>query len=176
MQVLWARRDDKLFDVPILPLPDSDSYDEYFLFTGIGITGASLLSFSISFTRILPLSLLPSFSPYSVHIPRRWILCYVSYYSVNLKFLHFLKPIYDTFFLTFYNIFFTSWPILIFGLLEQNFTSRQLLDNLHLYRDIANNARMSWLQFFKWIVLGMFFSKKLLAFVVLTCSTLFFSI
>jgi magnesium-transporting ATPase (P-type) len=65
-----------------------------------------------------------------------------------------VQPIYDSFFLTFYNIFFTSWPILIFGLLEQNFTSRQLLDNLHLYRDIANNARMSWLQFFKWVLLG----------------------
>jgi hypothetical protein len=44
---------------------------------------------------------------------------------------------------------------LIFGLLEQNFTSRQLLENLHLYRDIANNARMSWFQFFKWTLLGM---------------------
>ncbi|XP_032795610.1 phospholipid-transporting ATPase IF-like isoform X1 [Daphnia magna] len=68
------------------------------------------------------------------------------------------QPIYDTFFLTFYNIFFTSWPILIFGLLEQNFTSRQLLENLHLYRDITNNARMSWFQFFKWTLLGLWHS------------------
>lgn len=47
---------------------------------------------------------------------------------------------------------------MIFGLLEQNFTSRQLLENLHLYRDITNNARMSWFQFFKWTLLGLWHS------------------
>ncbi len=62
-----------------------------------------------------------------------------------------LQPIYDTFFLTFFNLAFTSWPVLIFGLLEQNFTARQLLDNLHLYRDIAANSRMSWIQFLRFL-------------------------
>ena len=64
------------------------------------------------------------------------------------------QPVYDTFFLTFYNIFFTSLPILVFGLLEQNFSAGQLMANLHLYNDITNNARMSWFQFFKWNILG----------------------
>ena len=66
----------------------------------------------------------------------------------------FEQPLYDSFFLTFYNIFFTSWPILIFGLFEQNYTVDKLLGNLSLYRDITNNARMSWLQFCKWNILG----------------------
>ncbi|XP_046454878.1 phospholipid-transporting ATPase IF-like [Daphnia pulex] len=65
------------------------------------------------------------------------------------------QPVYDAFFLTFYNILFTSLPILIYGLFEQNFTAPQLLEHLHLYKDIAKNARMSWGQFFKWNLLGL---------------------
>lgn len=108
-------------------------------------------------TFITPAVFFSIFSAYSTQVLRlgsvsKWI-------DANRSpFFLFIQPIYDTFFLTFYNIFFTSWPILIFGLMEQNFTSRQLLDNLHLYRDIAKNARMSWLQFFKWILLGLWHS------------------
>ena len=76
------------------------------------------------------------------------------FYFYFFKTMLSLQPLYDSFFLTFYNIFFTSWPILLFGLFEQNFSSRQLLENLHLYHDITNNARMSWLQFFKWTAIG----------------------
>ena len=53
-----------------------------------------------------------------------------------------------------FNITFTSLPILVFGVLEQNFTDRQLLENLHLYRTITGNANMSWAQFLKWNLLG----------------------
>ena len=45
-------------------------------------------------------------------------------------------------------------PILVFGLIDQNYTSQQLLTNLHLYRTITRNARMSWIQFFKWNFIG----------------------
>ena len=111
-------------------------------------------------TFITPAVFFSIFSAYSTQVCS-YISCFpFLMHDYNFFLLKFVKPVYDTFFLTFYNIFFTSWPILIFGLLEQNFTSRQLLDNLHLYRDNANNARMSWLQFFKWIFLGLlkFFS------------------
>jgi phospholipid-translocating ATPase len=53
-----------------------------------------------------------------------------------------------------FNITFTALPIFIYGLFDQNFNDRQLLDNLHLYRTISRNSRMSWLQFLKWNLLG----------------------
>lgn len=104
-------------------------------------------------TFITPAVFFAIFSAYSTQV-RRIISRFHANSGIILSNILLLQPIYDTFFLTFYNIFFTSWPILIFGLLEQNFTSRQLLENLHLYRDITNNARMSWFQFFKWTLLG----------------------
>ena len=49
-----------------------------------------------------------------------------------------------------YNITFTGLPVFIFTVLDQNFTEKQLLSNLHLYGSTAGDARMSCKQFFKW--------------------------
>lgn len=53
-----------------------------------------------------------------------------------------------------YNITFTGLPVFLFTILDQNYTEDQLLSNLHLYKAIRGDARMSWGQFFKWNLLG----------------------
>jgi len=57
-------------------------------------------------------------------------------------------------FLTFYNVLFTSLPILIFGLFEQNHPAQTLLDYPQLYMNIRRNVLMSWSSFFQWIIFG----------------------
>ena len=64
------------------------------------------------------------------------------------------QPVYDSILLTLFNTTFTSVSIFLYGLLEQNFTEQQLLNNFHLYRSITGNARMSWTQFLKWNFIG----------------------
>ncbi|XP_076350906.1 phospholipid-transporting ATPase IF-like isoform X2 [Tachypleus tridentatus] len=71
------------------------------------------------------------------------------------------QPLYHSFYLMFYNIFFTSFPILIYGLTEQHLSQKTLLNKPHLYRNIRGNAKMTKLQFVKWIVQGAWHSVVL---------------
>nr|CAD7461211.1 unnamed protein product [Timema tahoe] len=64
------------------------------------------------------------------------------------------QAIYDTAYLSMYNVLFTSLPILIYGLFEQNYSDVKLLECPHLYKEIANNVLMSWCSFLKWIAFG----------------------
>ncbi|KAJ9577646.1 hypothetical protein L9F63_005776, partial [Diploptera punctata] len=61
------------------------------------------------------------------------------------------EPLYDTMFLTLFNVLYTSLPILIYGLFEQNHSAQTLLDYPQLYRNIRKNILMSWSTFFQWI-------------------------
>ena len=47
-----------------------------------------------------------------------------------------IQPLYDSINLTFYNIFWTSAPIFVFALLEQNLSKKQLMRNPVFYRRI----------------------------------------
>ncbi|XP_063587214.1 phospholipid-transporting ATPase IF-like isoform X2 [Penaeus indicus] len=60
------------------------------------------------------------------------------------------QPVYDSLALTMFNITFTSLPVFVFGLFDQNLPAELLMSRPHLYQRIANNAGMSWLLFFKW--------------------------
>lgn len=64
------------------------------------------------------------------------------------------EPLYNTIFLTCYNVLYTSLPILIYGLFEQNHSAQTLLKYPQLYRNIRQNILMSWSSFFKWITFG----------------------
>ncbi|XP_074634074.1 phospholipid-transporting ATPase IF-like isoform X2 [Acropora palmata] len=64
------------------------------------------------------------------------------------------QPLYHAFFLTAYNIFFTSLPIFVYGIFEQNIESEALQSQPRLYRDLAKNYRLSWTEFFFWIASG----------------------
>ncbi|XP_021935483.1 probable phospholipid-transporting ATPase IF isoform X4 [Zootermopsis nevadensis] len=71
------------------------------------------------------------------------------------------QPLYDTMFLTCYNVLFTSLPILIYGLFEQNHPAQTLLDYPQVYKNIRRNVLMSWSSFFQWITFGVWHSVVL---------------
>ncbi|XP_013916448.1 PREDICTED: probable phospholipid-transporting ATPase IH [Thamnophis sirtalis] len=66
------------------------------------------------------------------------------------------QPLYDTAYLTLYNISFTSLPILLYSLMEQHVSSETLKRNPILYRDVAKNAHLRWRTFIYWTFLGVF--------------------
>ncbi|XP_030066221.1 phospholipid-transporting ATPase IG isoform X1 [Microcaecilia unicolor] len=66
------------------------------------------------------------------------------------------QPLYDAAYLTMYNIFFTSMPILAYSLLEQHITIETLTSDPKLYMKISNNAMLKWKPFLYWTALGSF--------------------
>ena len=153
-KVLWAKKVDKLYDAQTLPLRVSTICAGFYSFTVNGITGVSLHWLCISSTKTSCSTHQSSSFPSLMPILRRFAVKWQWFlYSFSLI-LFVLKPVYDSFLLTMYNITFTGLPVFIFTVLDQNFTEKQLLSNLHLYGSTAGDARMSWKQFFKWNGLG----------------------
>uniref|UniRef100_A0AAQ5ZFS8 Phospholipid-transporting ATPase n=1 Tax=Amphiprion ocellaris TaxID=80972 RepID=A0AAQ5ZFS8_AMPOC len=66
------------------------------------------------------------------------------------------QPLYDTAYLTLYNISFTSLPILLYSLIEQHINMDILKKDPSLYRDIAKNSLLRWPSFIYWTVLGVY--------------------
>ncbi|KAM4537847.1 phospholipid-transporting ATPase IH isoform 2-T2 [Fundulus diaphanus] len=66
------------------------------------------------------------------------------------------QPLYDTAYLTLYNISFTSLPILLYSLMEQHINMDILKKDPSLYRDIAKNSLLTWPIFIYWTVLGVY--------------------
>uniref|UniRef100_A0AAY4CUK8 Phospholipid-transporting ATPase n=1 Tax=Denticeps clupeoides TaxID=299321 RepID=A0AAY4CUK8_9TELE len=66
------------------------------------------------------------------------------------------QPLYDTAYLTLYNISFTSLPILLYSLMEQHINMDILKRDPSLYRDIAKNSLLRWPIFIYWTFLGVF--------------------
>uniref|UniRef100_A0A8C0X0K6 Phospholipid-transporting ATPase n=1 Tax=Castor canadensis TaxID=51338 RepID=A0A8C0X0K6_CASCN len=66
------------------------------------------------------------------------------------------QTLYDTAYLTLYNISFTSLPILLYSLMEQHVGIDVLKRDPTLYRDIAKNALLRWRVFIYWTFLGVF--------------------
>uniref|UniRef100_A0A674HX54 Phospholipid-transporting ATPase n=1 Tax=Terrapene triunguis TaxID=2587831 RepID=A0A674HX54_9SAUR len=66
------------------------------------------------------------------------------------------QPLYDTAYLTLYNISFTSLPILLYSLMEQHVSTEMLKREPSLYRDITKNALLRWRVFIYWTFLGLF--------------------
>ena len=54
-----------------------------------------------------------------------------------------------------FNITWTSLPIFVFGLLEQNIKSKHLLNNPGLYRRISKNYLMKFREFLLWFLYGL---------------------
>ena len=74
------------------------------------------------------------------------------YYAIFNNFS--TQTLYDSLNLTMYNIVFTSIPIFVFGLLEQNLKAEQLLADPQLYAKIAKNKLLSLREFFIWFIEG----------------------
>uniref|UniRef100_A0A669C6J4 Phospholipid-transporting ATPase n=1 Tax=Oreochromis niloticus TaxID=8128 RepID=A0A669C6J4_ORENI len=66
------------------------------------------------------------------------------------------QPLYDTAYLTLYNISFTSLPILLYSLMEQHINMDILKKDPCLYRDIAKNSLLRWPTFIYWTILGVY--------------------
>ncbi|MED6258206.1 putative phospholipid-transporting ATPase IH, partial [Ataeniobius toweri] len=66
------------------------------------------------------------------------------------------QPLYDTAYLTLYNISFTSLPILLYSLMEQHINIDILKKEPSLYRDITKNSLLTWPIFTYWTVLGIY--------------------
>ncbi|KAM9447929.1 LOW QUALITY PROTEIN: phospholipid-transporting ATPase IH-like [Salvelinus alpinus] len=66
------------------------------------------------------------------------------------------QPLYDTAYLTLYNISFTSLPILLYSLIEKHISIETLKRDPTLYRDITKNSLLRWPVFLYWTCLGLF--------------------
>lgn len=64
------------------------------------------------------------------------------------------QALYDSMFLMFFNMLFTSLPILVFGVLEQDYSAEKLIQYPYLYKLHRNNYLMKKLQFVIWTFLG----------------------
>ncbi|KAL6255347.1 hypothetical protein P5V15_013685 [Pogonomyrmex californicus] len=65
------------------------------------------------------------------------------------------QELYDGVFLMGFNLIFTSLPVLLYGLLEQNYNARKLMEHPYLYKLNKNNYLMSRQQFMVWLLLGL---------------------
>ncbi|XP_071540026.1 phospholipid-transporting ATPase IF-like [Panulirus ornatus] len=79
------------------------------------------------------------------------------------------QSVYDSLSLTLYNITFTSLPVLVYGLFEQNLPPAVLMDRPQLYRSNANNAAMSWLNFFRWTAFALWHTSVMYFGLMLVC-------
>ena len=71
------------------------------------------------------------------------------------------QSLYESLALTFYNITFTSLPVLIYGLFEQDIPDFLLLKYPHFYSHYTKNANMTWKHFITWALLGLWHSWAL---------------
>ncbi|XP_020288805.1 probable phospholipid-transporting ATPase IF isoform X2 [Pseudomyrmex gracilis] len=65
------------------------------------------------------------------------------------------QELYDGVFLMCFNFVFTSLPILLYGLLEQNYSAGKLMRYPYLYKLNVNNYLLSKKQFMMWFLLGL---------------------
>ncbi len=68
------------------------------------------------------------------------------------------QSLYDSFNLALFNIVFTSIPIFVFGILEQNIPAERLLSDPALYGKIARNQLLSLKEFLIWFAEGLWHS------------------
>lgn len=64
------------------------------------------------------------------------------------------QSIYDSLFLTLYNVMYSAMPILILSLTEKIYSEEKLLNDPSLYKTITNNEALKWKYFISWILLA----------------------
>lgn len=58
--------------------------------------------------------------------------------------------------MTFYNVLYTSMPVLLLSITEKPYHENQLLRNPSLYQENAGNVRLTWKYFMGWITLSIY--------------------
>jgi len=78
------------------------------------------------------------------------------YYAIFNSFS--TQTLFDSVSLTLYNICYTSLPIFLFSLMEQNIEARRLLECPSFYRRHFRNKLLSWTEFFLWFAQALWHS------------------
>ncbi|PAA50764.1 hypothetical protein BOX15_Mlig014952g2 [Macrostomum lignano] len=68
------------------------------------------------------------------------------------------QSVYDTLFLTIYNMTMTALPVLLYGLFEQHLPRHRLESEPSLYRNIAQNRKLWWRELGGWCTIGLWHS------------------
>jgi magnesium-transporting ATPase (P-type) len=80
----------------------------------------------------------------------------MDYGLISIRVYHsFRQALFDGIFLMMYNIFYTACPILFYGLLEQPYPEKVLMERPHLYKLIRRNRLMTWSIFLKWTMFAL---------------------
>ncbi|XP_013181394.1 PREDICTED: probable phospholipid-transporting ATPase IF [Papilio xuthus] len=74
------------------------------------------------------------------------------------------QSIYDSMYLTLYNLLFTSVPCLVLAVTDQRWPQALLMKNPTLYREIRKNRLMSWWNFLAWLLSSVYHSVLIYGF------------
>ncbi|XP_055841130.1 phospholipid-transporting ATPase IF [Episyrphus balteatus] len=66
------------------------------------------------------------------------------------------QPVYDSWFMTLYNVGYTSVPIFFISLTEQLFTQDELMSKPELYSRNTNNKQLHWPYFLQWVLAAVY--------------------
>ncbi|XP_058063348.1 phospholipid-transporting ATPase IF [Anopheles bellator] len=75
------------------------------------------------------------------------------------------QSVYDSIYLTLYNVIYTAIPVLVLALTEKPHDEATLLKNPHLYQEVARNRQYAWKYFIGWMLLGIYHSTVIYFFV-----------
>ncbi|XP_052565195.1 phospholipid-transporting ATPase IF isoform X2 [Culex pipiens pallens] len=68
------------------------------------------------------------------------------------------QSVYDSVFLTLYNVLYTSLPVLVMSLTEKPYKEETLMKNPSLYQRVAGNKQYAWKYFIGWMMLAVYHS------------------
>ena len=77
-------------------------------------------------------------------------------YLYGFQMLFSAQPLFDSWFIMFFNLTFTSLPVLFFGIFEQDLEYEDLLRYPVVHKDFSGNATLSFRNFCIWVFYGMF--------------------
>ncbi|XP_057961527.1 putative phospholipid-transporting ATPase 9 [Malania oleifera] len=93
------------------------------------------------------------------------MICYFFYKNITFGFTIFLyeiyasfsgQPAYNDWFLSLYNVFFTSLPVIAMGVFDQDVSARFCLKFPLLYQEGVQNVLFSWVRIFSWMLNGVY--------------------
>ncbi|KAG7013066.1 putative phospholipid-transporting ATPase 9, partial [Cucurbita argyrosperma subsp. argyrosperma] len=92
------------------------------------------------------------------------MICYFFYKNITFGFTIFLyeafssfsgEPVYNDWFLSLYNVFFSSLPVVALGVFDQDVSARLCLQFPLLYQQGVQNVHFSWLRILSWMFNGL---------------------
>uniref|UniRef100_A0A9I9CDL4 Phospholipid-transporting ATPase n=1 Tax=Cucumis melo TaxID=3656 RepID=A0A9I9CDL4_CUCME len=103
------------------------------------------------------------------------MICYFFYKNIVFGFTLFFfemyasfsgQTVYNDWFLSLYNVFFTSLPVIALGVFDQDVSSRYCLKFSLLYQEGVQNVLFSWVRIFGWVFNGLLSSVIIFFFCV----------